>query len=239
MAVLLEKDKMYYRYETHCHSSNCSRCAHSSAKALVRAYHEKGYSGLVLTDHFIHGNNCVDPSLPWADRMQCYYDAFLEARAAAAGLDFDVLFGIEHAYAGGLEVLCYGIDLNFLLANPDIPDLDLEEFAARVHEYGGILIHAHPYRWAGPELELPLEHLDGIEVFNCGNPPWKNDLAQDFAAGKDLIQTSGGDTHICTSSNLGNAGIALPHRVRTEAEFVNALKRREHCLIFPGGLSQP
>lgn len=230
---------MQFRYETHCHSNRCSRCAHSTPEELVNAYHAKGFSGLVLTDHFVHGNHCVDLTLPWEDQMRCYYDAYLEAKEAAKDLDFDVLFGIEHAYGGGLEVLCYGIDLDFLISNPDIPSLDLEQFAKRVHAYGGILIHAHPYRWTGPELVLPMEHLDGIEVFNSGNPPWKNELAESFARGKNIIQTSGGDTHLSSSAKLGEAGIALPHRVRTEAALVNALKQKEHSLIFPGGLYQP
>lgn len=230
---------MLYHYETHCHSSRCSRCAHSTPTELVRAYHAKGFAGLVLTDHFIHGNNCVDASLPWDRQMQCYYDAYLEAKEAAKDLDFDVLFGIEHAYGGGLEVLCYGIDLNFLLSNPDIPQLDLGEFSRRVRQYGGIVIHAHPYRWAGPELELPLAHLDGIEVFNCGNPPWKNELAQELADKTDLIQTSGSDLHHIEEPKLGTAGIALPYRVQAESQLVEALKRRDHRLIFPGCPEQP
>lgn len=222
-----------YRYETHCHSSRCSRCAHSTPAELVKAYHAKGYAGLVLTDHFIHGNNCVAPSLPWEKQMQCYYDAYLEAKEAAIPLDFDVLFGIEHAYGGGLEVLCYGIDLDFLVNNPDIPELNLTEFAKRIHGYGGILIHAHPYRWAGPELELPLELLDGIEVCNAGNPPDKNILAMQLAEHTDLIRTSGSDLHHVAEPKLGTAGIALPYRLRSETELVAALKRRDHCLIFP------
>lgn len=224
---------MQYRYETHCHSSRCSRCAHSTPTELVKAYHEKGFSGLVLTDHFVHGNNCVDSELPWEAQMRCYYDAYLEAKEAAKELDFDVLFGIEHAYGGGLEVLCYGIDLDFLLSNPDIPQLGIREFASRVHEYGGILIHAHPYRWAGPELVLPMDILDGIEVYNAGNPQEKNDLAQQLAQGTDLIQTSGSDLHHVSEPKLGTAGILLPYRVRTETEWTAALKRKEHGMILP------
>lgn len=224
---------MMYRYETHCHSNRCSRCAHSTPGELVQAYHAKGFSGLVLTDHFIHGNHCVDTSLPWKTRMQCYYDAYLEAKEAAATLDFDVLFGIEHAYGGGLEVLCYGIDLEFLLKNTDLPQLDIREFAGRVHEYGGIVIHAHPYRWAGPELQLPLDCLDGIEVYNAGNAPDKNIPAQHLARETGLIQTSGSDLHHIAEPKLGTAGIALPYRIHTEADLVAALKRRDHCLIFP------
>lgn len=224
---------MQYRYETHCHSNRCSRCAHSTPAELVKAYHEKGFSGLVLTDHFIHGNHCVDEAFPWEMRMQCYYDAYLEAKEAAKGLDFDVLFGIEHAYGGGLEVLCYGIDLDFLLNNPDIPQLDIREFASRVHAYGGILIHAHPYRWAGPELVLPLDILDGIEVYNGGNPQDKNALAQKLADSTGLIMTAGSDLHSITEAKLGTAGIVLPYRVRTEAEWTAALKRNEHGMILP------
>ena len=224
---------MLYRYETHCHSSRCSRCAHSTPAELVSAYHKKGFSGLVLTDHFVHGNNCVDATLPWEDQMRCYYNAYLEAKEAAKDLDFDVLFGIEHAYGGGLEVLCYGIDLDFLLNNPDLPRLDIREFAARVHEYGAIVVHAHPYRWAGPELQLPLDILDGIEIYNAGNPQDKNDLARQLAEGTALFQTSGSDLHSITEVKLGTAGIALPYRLRTEKELVDALKRRDHSLIFP------
>ena len=81
---------MEYKYETHCHSSRCSRCAHATPTQLVNAYYEAGFSGLVLTDHFIHGNHCVDTSLSWVEQMRCYFDAYLEARQAAKKLDFQV-----------------------------------------------------------------------------------------------------------------------------------------------------
>ena len=224
---------MQYKYETHCHSSRCSRCAHSTPAELVKAYHRKGFAGLVLTEHFIHGNHCVDPSLPWDAKMHCYYDAYLEAKEAAQPLNFDVLFGIEHAYGGGLEVLCYGIDLDFLLCNPDIPQLDIRSFGERVHQYGGILVHAHPYRWAGPELQLPMDVLDGIEVHNAANAPDKNVLAKQLADTSCIIQTSGCDLHSIDDPKLGTAGIILPYRVQTGPELVDALKRHDHCLIIP------
>lgn len=227
---------MLYRYETHCHCNAASRCAHSSPAELVRAHHAAGYAGLVLTDHFIHGNTAVPADLPWEERMRRYYDAYLEAKRAAEGLDFDVIFGIEHAYSGGLEVLCYGIDLDFLIQNPDITQLDLREFAARIHACGGILIHAHPYRWAGPELQLPMDILDGIEVYNAGNPGDKNVLALRNLGG--LIPFSGGDIHKADEARVGTSGIALPYRIRNEKELVSALKRKDHRLIVKGRILQ-
>lgn len=223
---------MLYRYETHCHCNLASRCAHSSPAELVYAHHAAGYAGLILTDHFIHGNTAVPTELPWEDQMRRYYDAFLEAKAAAAPLDFDVIFGIEHAYGGGLEVLCYGIDLNFLLENPDIPQLNIRQFADRVHAYGGILIHAHPYRWAGPELKLPYDCLDGIEIYNAGNPPEKNLLAlQNLCS---LIPLAGGDIHKADESRVATSGIALPYRIQKERELIQALQNRDHSLIING-----
>lgn len=223
---------MLYRYETHCHCSTCSRCAHSTPTELVLAHHAAGYAGLVLTDHFIHGNTAVPAELPWGERMRRYYDAYLEAQTAAKALDFDVLFGIEHAYGGGLEVLCYGIDLPFLLENPDIPQLDIREFARRVHAYGGIVIHAHPYRWGGAEIQLPMDILDGIEVYNAGNAPEKNVLA--FRALQNLIPFSGGDIHHAGEARVGTSGIALPYRIHNGKELVTALNNRDHRLIIKG-----
>lgn len=223
---------MEFRYETHCHCSQCSACAHSSSAELVQAYHEAGFAGMVLTDHFIYGNNCVPTMLLWEDRMRCYYNAYLDAKKAAEPLDFDVIFGIEHAYGNGYEVLCYGIDLDFLLNNPDIPQLTIQEFADRVHKYGGILIQAHPYRYSCSDIWLRPDIIDGIEVYNAGNPPGTNDLARYKTKDSNMILTSGGDIHLAESFRLGSAGIILDHRVRNEKELVSALKQRRHDLIM-------
>lgn len=219
---------MQYRYETHCHGSLCSACAHSTPAQLVRAYHEAGYAGMVLTDHFIHGNTAVDRNQLWDDRMRCYYEAYLEAKEAAKDLDFDVIFGLEHAYGCGQEVLVYGIDLDFLLQNPDIPQLSLEEFAHRVHQYGGILIQAHPYRYGGWEIPIRADLIDGMEIYNAGIPPFKNAMALQKSRELNCIVTSGGDTHRAEHVFPGRAGIILPYRVRDEKELVAALKRRDH-----------
>ena len=225
---------MFYRYETHCHASECSKCAHSTAQELVWAYKAAGYAGLVLTDHFIHGNTCVDTSLPWDERMQRYYNAYLQSKAEGDKLDFDVIFGLEHAYGGGREVLCYGIDLPFLLDNPDIPQLSIEEFADRVHCYGGILIQAHPYRYGGWEVDVPVALVDGIEIYNAGNDPLKNRMALQKALERPCIRTSGADTHHKGEARIGQAGIALPYRIRNEKELVAALKKGDHRCIING-----
>lgn len=225
-----------YRYETHCHANLCSKCAHSSPAEMVRAYKNAGFAGLVLTDHFIHGYTSVDPSLPWQMRMQHYYNAYLAAKAEGDRLDFDVIFGIEHAHGGGQEVLVYGIDLDFLLGHPEIETAALEEFSALVHAAGGILIQAHPYRYGGWEVPVRLELVDGIEVFNAGNEALKNRMALQKAADTSCILTAGADSHAAWEERVGTAGIALPYRISDGQGLVEALKRGEHQLVIRGQL---
>ncbi len=228
---------MLYRYETHCHSSQCSACSRSTAQELVHAYHRAGFAGLVLTDHFIFGNTSVSRRLPWEQRMRLYHQAWLDAKAVGDELDFDVIFGIEHAYGDGKEVLIYGIGLPFLLSNPDIPKISLEELVERVHWAGGIVVQAHPYRnrhyvnmAVGPRADL----VDGIEIHNTGNLPGEDKQALRLARQGSYILTSGGDIHLDTDPRLGMAGIALPYRIHDEKELVAALKRHDHRCIVGG-----
>lgn len=227
---------MYYLYETHCHGSQCSACAPSTTAEIVRAFHAAGYTGMVLTDHFIRGNTSVDRSLPWEVKMHLFYDAYLEAKVVGDELDFDVIFGIEDHFSGGKEVLLYGISLDFLLANPDMCDIPLEKLVERVHAYGGLVVQAHPYRNRGYiNMDIPPRDdiVDGFEVYNANNGfPEENIQAFQLAKKSGLLMTSGGDVHSITDHGLTMAGIAFPYRVRTGKEFVDALKRGDgHCII--------
>lgn len=221
-----------YLYETHCHCSQCSACAHSSSAEMVRGYHAAGYSGLVLTDHFIRGNTSVDRSLPWPERMQAYYDAYLEAKEEGDALDFDVIFGIEHAYGAGKEVLLYGIDLEFLLKNDDIRHISLGELADRVRAYGGLVIMAHPYRdrdYVDMSVQPQEEVLDGIELYNACNAPGEDLQALALAERNPrYILTSGGDIHHWADPRIGSAGLWFDRRIRDGKELVAALKAGDY-----------
>jgi len=228
---------MLYKYETHCHCTQCSRCGRSTSQEMVRAYHAAGFAGLVLTDHFVLGSTAVDRNLSWADQMKCYWQAYLDAKQVGDELDFDVIFGIEHAYGDGKEILFYGIDLPFLLANPDIPEISVDELVDRVHAYGGIAVQAHPYRnrWyvnmaVGPRADL----VDGMEVYNLGNQPGEDKQALELAKSGHYLMTCGGDIHLASDPRIGIAGIALPYRIHDEKELVAALKRSDHQYIVGG-----
>ena len=43
---------MEYLYDLHVHSSECSKCAHSTLVEMVKAYKEAGFAGFAITNHF-------------------------------------------------------------------------------------------------------------------------------------------------------------------------------------------
>lgn len=230
---------MPYIYETHVHSSQCSACAQSTSQELVRAYHNAGYAGFVLTDHFIFGNTAVDRRLPWCDQMRCFYQAYLKAKEEGDRLGFDVIFGIEHAYGSGKELLVYGVELEFLLQNPDIPLVTVDEFVRRVHQAGGVVVQAHPYRdrfYIDMSVEPRYDLVDGIEVYNAGNLPEENILALRAALKGDYFFTSGGDVHSEDNYTLGRAGVVFPRRVSDSRAFADALRQGSHSFVVGGSI---
>ena len=63
---------MAYLYETHMHTCLASACGVSTGKEHVRFYKERGYTGIIITDHFFGGNTCVPRNLPWGEEYLLY-----------------------------------------------------------------------------------------------------------------------------------------------------------------------
>lgn len=227
-----------YLYETHVHSLAGSACGQCEPQEVVKAYKQAGYAGLILTDHFIKGNTSVPRDLDWETRMNMYYAAYLDAKEEGDKLDFDVFFGIEHYYAKGKEILIYGIDLDFLLAHPELNTAGIEEYADLVHEYDGILVHAHPHRirdYIDPNYAPRYDVCDGIEVYNASDTDEVNELAVQDAIRLNKLMTSGGDVHkVQDEPKLGLAGVGFERRLSDIKDFVNALKNGEGQIMFHG-----
>ena len=144
-----------YLYETHMHTSEASACAGSTGAQMARAYKEAGYTGIIVTDHFFYGNTSVDRSLPWEEWVRRFCLGYEHAKAEGERIGLSVFFGWEACYEG-TEFLVYGLDQAWLLAHPQIKDASIGEQYALVHEGGGIISHAHPFREEDyiPEIRL-------------------------------------------------------------------------------------
>lgn len=221
-----------YLYELHMHSREGSACAQNSIHEMIRKYVDLGFSGGVITNHFIGGNTSVDRNLPWAELIDQYSCAYFEGQETAEKLGFHLLFGVEEGYGGGKEFLAYGIEPEFLKENPQLRFGGVAAWSAALHSVGGFLAYAHPFRvrdyisdpYAMPDLSL----ADGIEVYNRGNRPEDNQKAVDVFGNSDMVLIAGTDSHRITIS--GAYGVALPCEVTTGTELAAALKQKNFTI---------
>lgn len=225
-----------YAYQLHTHTTPCSLCGAMTPTELCRALHENGYAGAVLTNHFYHGNSGVDRSLSWQDFVAAYERDYLACLEAAKAYDLDILFGVEESVAPGLEILCYGLTPAVLYRHPELHHGRLETWPRVMRENGVVVIQAHPYREASyipAPGTLPLEYIDGVEVYNRGNSrPDMNEKAVAFAdAHPHLIRTSSADTH--TPETVPVGGILCRSRLRTESDLAATLRSGDFQLIIP------
>lgn len=103
--------------------------------------------------------------------MNKFCKGYENAKEVGDKIGLKVFFGLEYSYFGA-DLLTYGIDKDFLLANDNISDISFYQFADRVHKAGGVLVHAHPFReadWYIHEIKLLPKWIDGVEVYNSGN----------------------------------------------------------------------
>ena len=218
-------------------ASKCGRVPGADYIAYMRA---KGYDGMIVTDHFFNGNSCISEELPWEERVRLYTEGYEHAVKAAEGTGFSVFFGIEYNFEGD-EFLLYGVNPEWLLCHPDIERCSRAEVYQAVHEEGGIMIHAHPFRERGylSAIHLTPSVCDGIEVYNSGNKDYQNALAARYAKERSFRVTAGSDIHYFEQDahlhvhsvgyREGNrnlfamGGMEFPEKLGSIREFVSAV----------------
>jgi len=219
-------------YETHLHTSEASACAISSAVEHVRSYKEAGYEGIIVTDHFLNGNTNVPRGLPWEQRVELFCKGYEKAKEEGDRVGLSVFFGWEVNF-NFTEFLIYGLDKTWLLNNSDILSWSLEEHYTKIHEAGGYVVHAHPFRIRPyiKEVRLFPESTDAVEAINVGN---RNDefdrLAMNYAKKHKFKMTAGTDAH--GLENL-HSGIAFDKKLENIGDYIAGIKSGKYELIKP------
>ena len=223
-----------FQYEMHVHSAPCSGGG-ADIEDHIRTLIDKGFSGMVITNHFYRGDTRIDRELPWKDFVAQYRLDYERGKRLADALDFDVLFGIEEHVGKGREVLIYGITPELLEQNEVLRAGRVADYVRLVHQAGGLIFQAHPYRARdyikepGPLSELAA--LDGVEVYNASNTPEENEAAAVLAKKMGLRCIAGSDGHSVKS--VGRAGIVARERITDNAKLIEILKNGAYELNIP------
>lgn len=219
---------MSYHYELHCHTSEVSPCGKIPAAEVVRLLKEKGYSGVVITDHLTPKGFDGKPINNWEKFVDRFLLGYRSAKEAADE-DFDVILGAEIRFPeNNNDYLLYGLTEEFLYSNPYINRLSLQEFRSLAFNNKILIIQAHPFRNNMVFVDQLL--LDGYEIHN-GNMRHnsRNSLAFMVSQQSNMIITSGSDLH--QLEDLAQGGIGADERIRTAADLAKLLPTHNYDIL--------
>lgn len=220
-----------YLYETHLHTAEASACAILTGEQQARLYKEAGYAGIIVTDHFFNGNTAVPRDLPWEERVDLFCRGYENAKKEGDKIGLSVFFGWEANYKG-TEFLIYGLDHEWMRNHPDMPNWSVEEQYRRIHEAGGYVVHAHPFRVRPyiKEIRLFPESVDAVEIYNVGNRSTESDrMAADYAKKHNLPGTAGTDAH---GFEPERSGLAFYEPLKDIRDFIENIKSGNYQLIM-------
>ena len=211
-----------YKYETHSHTSEVSKCSRISAVQLVQFYKKIGYSGVCITDHFFNGNTTVPNNLSCEERVELFCRGYQNAYQEGQRIGIDVFFGWEYSYLG-TDLLTYGLDKEWLLNHPEVLSIDTNQYCDLVHKYGGFIVHAHPFRedYYIDMIRLLPRKVDAVEIDNACRTDFENKLANEYSDNYGLLKIAGSDNHIGPLDRL--CGIQVNKRLDSIADMCKAI----------------
>ena len=196
---------IYYRYETHCHTSPVSNCAKATVKETVQFYKEAGYDGIFLTNHFLDGNmNPKAKTLPYEEQIDYYFSDYEAAVIEGKKIGLKVFPGVELSYRG-TDFLVYGLEKEWYKAHAEIMKMEKTEELKMMMEAGALVVQAHPYRedYYIDHIRLYPRCVHAVEIVNSHQPDLANHMAEVYAEAYGLKKTCGSDSH--TADQVFNA----------------------------------
>lgn len=226
---------MKYKLEMHTHTAECDLYAKLGGAEIVRRYREIGYHGIVITDHYfsMFFDWFADELTGLAHErvMDRWLRGFEAARCEGERLGMTVLSGAEVRFEGTInDYLVYGAEADFFRRAPLLHRLHSVEELKEALPPEAVIVQAHPFR--DKMTVCDPTPLFGIEGYNAGTDPFRNDMAKMFAAHYEKPILSGSDFHHIKA--LGRGGIATDREVKTAADLVSVLRAGAYRRIEQG-----
>ena len=202
--------------ELHAHTSQTSACSHISPEDMIETYQRAGYSGVLITDHYVDYN--------YGD-MEKFLSGYRAAKACGHRMGFKVYLGMELRTDYMLnDFILIGLTEEFLTEHADIYRMPMEELKALLNSNGILIIQAHPFR--DGMTQMTLDQVNGFEVYN--GAVWfenRNEKAEKYCEQLGGLPTSGSDCH--RDFQMCRGGIAcsvLPEDAGALAELIRQKK---------------
>ncbi len=211
------------KIDMHCHTKEGSPDGKVSLLDEIQILKEKGYDGMVITDHDSYKGCRYYRSLPKSQKVE----------------GFTVLYGIEYDTIDGghmLIIMPDGIGPRLL----EIRGLPVGVLVEIVHHYGGIIGPAHPcgekflsifstgvFRYS----KSIIKRFDFIENHNACEEEESNQAARRLARKYRIPGVGGSDAHKSDCVGLGYS--IFQEDIHNEQELIGYIKA--HKTIISGG----
>lgn len=193
--------------DLHIHEKQFSKDSFLALEEIVKIAKEKGLDAICITDHDSMG-------------LREYAAEYTKKTG------FPIFVGIEFYSLQG-DILAFGID-----SYPD-ERVSAQEFIDYVHERGGVVIAAHPFRHNRRGLEdnlATLKGVDAIEILNGSTMPDAIMMAVQYAKKYGFATTGGSDCHY--PHKVGTCATYFEDSIRTMEELVAAIKNHRCKPVF-------
>lgn len=205
------------KFDMHCHTNEGSLDGKVTLAEYVVRLKEKGFQGMLITDHNSYNA----------------YRYYKKHKNEDIFQDFTVLKGIEY------DTIDAGHILVIMPENIKVPLIELRGLPVAilievVHFFGGILGPAHPcgekylsitntrsYR-RNPGI---MKHFDFVETFNACESPESNRKAAELAAAYGLPGFGGSDAHKVECSGLSYT--ELDGDISVESDLIRHVRSRQ------------
>lgn len=188
--------------DLHMHEKRFSKDSFLMLEEMVELAKKRGLDAICITDHDDMG-------------LRAYAEEYSKK------VGFPIFVGIEFYSLQG-DILAFGID-----SYPD-KRIGAQEFIDMVHEQGGVVISAHPFRHNRRGLEDNLDTLkgvDAIEILNGSTLPDATMMAVKYAKKYGFAVTGGSDCHY--PDKVGICATYFPKEIKTMEDLVSAIKNHE------------
>lgn len=188
--------------DLHMHEKRYSLDSTISLEEIVEIAKKRGLDAICITDHDSMG-------------LREYAKEYSEKTG------FPIFVGIEYYSLQG-DILAFGIE--------HYPEerVDAQAFIDYVHEQGGVVVSAHPFRHNRRGLEGSLDILrgvDAIEILNGSTLPDATMMAVKYAKKYGFAITGGSDCHY--PDKVGICATYFPNAIKTMDDLVSAIRNRE------------
>lgn len=232
------KEEYKYKTELHAHTSPVSSCGEVSVEDTVRIYKERGYTSIVISNHFMY--DYFDRRLGTEDKdeileyyLKDYHDALIFGEKY--GLNVILAAEVRFKNENDNDYLLYGIEEDELYDIYDLLGGNEKDFYDNYVKKGDtkLLFQAHPFR--NGLVVMPPEQVDGYEAYNFHpNHNSRPAFAARYAKSVNKMIIIGTDFH--EAPHAGLTAIRTKTPLKNSHDVVNVLKSGDFIMEIDGDL---